>query len=140
MSFEIDLIIPAPLSILKWVVNIIDHHTKFCYMHPIHSKTVEEVVSAFSTFCMLYGYPKKLLTDNGLEFRNNRLESFAKENGITIYHGSPKSPTERSNRTFKEDLRAILLTEATRQLKNWCKTMLATAYTMNITHHRVINK
>ena len=81
------------VSIHKWVINIIDHHTKFCYMLPIHSKTAEEVVGAFSTFCMTYGYPKKVLTDNGLEFRNNTLETYAKQNGIQIVHGSPRTPT-----------------------------------------------
>lgn len=41
------------------------------------------------------------------------LETFCEENGIQVAHGSPQTPTiqdlvERSNRSWKEDMRAPL--------------------------------
>ncbi|EDO41664.1 predicted protein [Nematostella vectensis] len=47
---------------------------------------------------------------------------------------------KRSNRTFKEDLRAILQSEAHKELKRWCESTSQASYTMNITHHRAINE
>ena len=55
---------------------------------------------------------------------------------------APQEPQRHkvSLREATEWLRAILLSETTKQLKDWCKATLATAYTMNITHHRAINE
>ena len=45
--------------------------------------------------------------------QKKRLETFCEENGIQVAHGSPQTPTiqglvERSNRSWKEDMRAPL--------------------------------
>ena len=60
----------------------------------------------------MYGFLQKILTDNGKEFKNQKIETFCQENGIEQVHGSPRTQTtqdlvERSNRLWKEDMRAI---------------------------------
>ena len=60
----------------KWVINLIDHHTKFVNSHPLHAKSADEVLDAVKNYCLSYGYPKKILTDNGGEFCNAKLKLF----------------------------------------------------------------
>ena len=98
----------------KWVINLIDHHTKFVNSHSLHAKSADEVLDAVKNYCLSYGYPKKILTDNGGEFCNAKLKLFCEENQIKLSHRAPRSPTtqglvERSNRTWKENMRAIIM-------------------------------
>ena len=98
---------------------------------------------AVQNYCHTYGYPKKILTDNGGEFSNAKLNSFCQDNKITLSHGSPRTPTtqglvERSDRTWKEDLRNIIMGSSAKNLEKWCECTMEAAYTMNITFHRAI--
>ncbi|XP_067029790.1 KRAB-A domain-containing protein 2-like [Acropora muricata] len=98
----------------KWVINVIDHHTKFVNSHPLHAKSEDEVLDAVKNYCLSYGYPKKIRTDNGGEFCNAKLKLFREENQIKLSHGAPRTPTtqglvERSNRTWKENMTSIIM-------------------------------
>ena len=63
----------------KWAINNIDHHTKFLYVQPMTAKRADETLQNLQTFCYLYGYPKKIITDNGLEFKNALMTNFCKK-------------------------------------------------------------
>ena len=80
----------------KWAVNITDHHTKFVYVAPIHFKSPDEVTEVLQTFCFIYGFPQKIISDNGKEFNNKKMQTFCKENSIELAHGTPQTPTTRS--------------------------------------------
>ena len=86
----------------KWPMNITDHHTKYVCTAPLKDKTTDETLQVFQRYCFTYGFPKKILTDNGREFVNKKMEAFCKENEIKMALGSPRTPTteglvERSN-------------------------------------------
>ena len=56
--------------------------------------------------------PKKLLTDNGLEFKNSLLKETVVRYGVELIHGSPYTPTttraiERFNATLKGKLKKM---------------------------------
>ena len=128
----------------KWAINIIDHHTKFVNVHPIHNKSAEDVLSEVQKYCLIYGYPKKMLTDNGGEFENKKMKTFCSNNEIQLLHGAARTPTtqglvERSNRTFKEDMRALIMSTCGLEIAKWCKYTMQASYIMNITYHRAIN-
>ena len=127
----------------KWAINFIDRHTKFVHVLPLHSKTGKDVLDPFSHYCLTYGYPKKILTDNGKEFDNHDMQQFCQGNGIKIAHGSPRTPTtqglvERANRTWKENARAVIMSKVQSKVNKWCKCTLEISYTMNITYHSAI--
>ena len=56
----------------KWTINIIDHHTKFVNVHPINNKLADEVLNEVQKYCVTYGYPQKILTDNGGELKTRK--------------------------------------------------------------------
>ncbi|ORD96886.1 PO113 [Hepatospora eriocheir] len=109
--WEIDLIeLPESLDDFKYVLTGIDVYSKFGFIHPIIDKSSEEILIGLKKFIKEVGKPNKILSDNGLEFKNNRVEGYLLAMQIEIKHGSPYTPTtqgviERFNRTFKSKLR-----------------------------------
>ena len=128
----------------KWVINLIDRHTKFVNSHPLHAKSADDVLDAVKNYCLSYGYPKKILTDNEGEFCNAKLKLFCEENQIKLSHGAPRTPTtqglvERSNRTWKENMRSIIMGSNNKNIERWCEYTMQASYTMNITLYRAMN-
>ena len=71
------------------------------------------------------------------------MEAFCKEKEIKMALGSPRTPTtqglvERSNRSWKEDMRALILSTSSQNLKKWRQKAQEAAYTRNISYHRAI--
>lgn len=129
---EIDLIDMRRLSCScseghKWILHITDHHTKFSWLFPLISKQTEQVISCLNQLFWQWGFPKKLHSDNGKEFKNQKMSSFCQSNNIKQVHGAPRTPTtqglvERNNRTIKENIRNIL-TEKKESYNNWCTVL-----------------
>ena len=129
----------------KWVINLIDHHTKFVNSHPLHAKSADEVLDAVKNFFFSYGYPQKNLTDNGGEFFNAKLKLFCEENQIKVSHGAARNPTTqglvgRSNKTWKENMRSIIMGSHNKNIERWCDYTMQASYTMNTTLHRAIKR
>ena len=125
-----------------WVMNVTDHHTKHVALYPLTDKSGEKVLEALQQHCHTYGYPQKIISDNGKEFCNKRMETFCQNNGITMKHGAPRTPTtqgliERSNRSCKEDMHTLIASTATK-VSNLCKKLGEISYTRNITYHIAI--
>ena len=126
----------------KWAMKITDHHTKYVYTAPLKGKTADETLQVFQLYCFTYGFPKKILTDNGREFVNKKMEAFCKENEIKMAHDSPRTPTtqglvERSNRSWKEDMRALILSTSSQNLKKWRQKAQEAAYNSNISYDTI---
>ena len=61
-------------------MNITDHHTQYVHVTPLKpAKSADEVLTGFERYCYTYGFPKKILTDNGKEFANKTMEAFCKK-------------------------------------------------------------
>ena len=123
-------------------MNVTDHHTKHVALYPLADKSGEKVLEAMQQHCHTYGCPKKIISDNGKEFCNKRMETFCQSNGITMKHGAPRAPAtqgliERSNRSCKEDMHTLIASTATKVL-NWCQKLGEISYTRNITYHTAI--
>ena len=100
-----------------WAMNITDHHTKHVTLYPLTAKSGEKVLQALQEYCFTYGYPRNILCDNSKEFSNKNFDTFCLNNGITIKHGSPRTPLtqgliERSNRSCKEDMHTCIVSTA----------------------------
>ena len=126
------------------MINLIHYHTKFVNSHPLHAKSADEVLDAVKNYCFSYGYPRKILTDNGGEFCNAKLKLFCEANQIKLSHGAARTPTtqglvERSNKAWKENMRSIIMGSNNKNKKDGASTQMQASYTMNITLHRAIN-
>ena len=146
---EIDLIdfrkLPCTCNAThKWVLHITDHSSKFTWLYPLHSKETEEVVEALEKQFYLFGFPTILHSDNGREFKSEKMAEFCKAYKIKQVHRAPRTPTtqglvERNNRTVKENMKNII-TEKNDEEVNWCKILSEAAYKKNIVVHSATGK
>lgn len=92
----------------------------------------------------MFGFPSKLHSDNGREFKSKTMTEMCEKHNIKQVFGAPRTPTtqglvERNNLTVKENITNILK-ERDQNLNKWCKVLSEAAYKKNISLHRVINK
>jgi len=88
----------------KYMLNVIDLFSKYAYSIPLKSKNSDEIIAAFDNL-FKSRRPKKLWTDRGTEFTNNKFKEFLKSNNIELYHVYNEGKAcviERFNRTLGE--------------------------------------
>ena len=96
------------------VLVVMDHFTKFASAHLTKDQTAKTVARVlWKEFFMLYGFPKRLLSDNAQDFQSKLLKEVCQLAGIekcrtTPYHPAG-NPVERWNRTLINMLRKLSL-------------------------------
>jgi len=80
-----------PDGYYRFVMNYQDHLTKFTILHPLQSKTAEEVAyQLMDIFCM-FSAPFIPQSDNGPEFANKIIQNLADMwPGTKLVHGKPR--------------------------------------------------
>lgn len=73
----------------KYILNIIDHFTKYTGCYLLEKKTANETLYDINDFILRNGKPKILQTDNGHEFCNKRLIEYCENMGIELIHSGP---------------------------------------------------
>ncbi len=98
------------LKLAKIILVLVDHFSKYIVLKPVYptrdAKTVKDAIEKAIT--RLPFKPITLLFDNGGEFKNEKLEEWCKEQGITMKHGLPYSPTTQV--CFKPSLYSFFFT------------------------------
>ena len=88
----------------KYILTIIDIFSKYAYAVPLKSKSSSNIIEAFEKL-FKSSKPKKLWTDQGLEFTGNNFKKFLSKNNIELYHvynEGKAAVVERFNRTLGE--------------------------------------
>ena len=101
----------------RYMLNVIDLFSKYAYSIPLKTKSSEEVTEAFDKLFKFSGRrPKKLWTDQGTEFTNNKFRKFLHEHNIELYHVYNEGKAcviERFNRTLGEMIQKHLTAKKT---------------------------
>ena len=97
----------------KFILTIVDVLSRYGWAIPLKDKTGEKVAAAFKNIFESEGrIPKKLQTDEGLEFRNKHLRELLDKHDITWFATKNRdvkaSMVERFNRTLKKRLFAAM--------------------------------
>ncbi|KAJ0879369.1 putative RNA-directed DNA polymerase [Helianthus annuus] len=95
---------------------VIDDYSRFLWVSFLKSKdeTYDSLMALFKKVENLYQRRiKRLRSDNGIEFKNNKKEEFCEERGILHEFSAPYTPqqngvAERKNRTLIETARTML--------------------------------
>ncbi|ROT84515.1 hypothetical protein C7M84_022275 [Penaeus vannamei] len=97
----------------RYVLSIVDHHTRFIQLVPLRDKSANRVLWAFvDHYVTHFGPPDHLHTDNGLEFSSDEwcslLEALQVQHSFSVaYHPQSNEVVERTNRTVKDALAAL---------------------------------
>ena len=82
----------ATMSGYNYILDIIDHFTKWYQGYCLINKTSEEVLSCIDSYIQSFGKPIILQADNGLEFSNTLLNNYCINNDIKLIHGRVRHP------------------------------------------------
>ena len=93
----------------RYVLSVVDHFSRFLRTYPLRNKMSETIVKILRRDISIFGKPKVLLMDNGLEFKNMNVQLLCKDLGITQafcmpYHPQGNSVSERIHKTLKSIL------------------------------------
>jgi len=111
---SMDLIDFGPSIPVRWALSILDQHSRFLQIVPLRKATAVAVHSAFMDhWVTLFGPPRVIQTDNGIQFTSNIFRELTKlmhaTNHYTIrYHPQANGMVERTNRVVKAALTTLV--------------------------------
>lgn len=99
--------------IKTYILNILDHFSKFAYSFNQKAKSGKEVLSNLKIFIKKFGKLEIIQVDNGGEFSNKDLDNYCVNNDITLISGAPRHPQsqgaiEAFNNIFKKLLDILI--------------------------------
>ena len=98
----------------KYILVVIDHCTGFAECKPLPNKDALSVLKYFEReWLPRYSSPEILVTDRGLEFKNDTFVPYMKALGVDVRHSSPYNPqcngkVERFNKELKSKLKKLV--------------------------------
>jgi len=111
---SMDIMDFGPSIPVRWALSIIDQHSRYLQIIPLRKITAATVHRAFlDHWITLFGPPRVIQTDNGVQFVSNMFQELTKlihaTNHYTIrYHPQANGMIERTNRVVKSALTTLV--------------------------------
>ena len=107
----------------KHILTIIDHLTGLPEAFPIPDKSTDTIVSTFiNQYLPIHMCPWYILSDNGMEFKNNHMNQVLQQLGIDRIFSAPYDPQSNSKlEVFHKYLKPTLKKLCERDPTNWDK-------------------
>jgi hypothetical protein len=117
----------------KYILTCIDIFSKYTYLFPIASKTPQNIEKCLTE--ILKDHPFKIIiTDNGTEFKIQKLDGVVKIIKTQTYNPTNNAIVERQNRNVRNLLRHYFETDN----KNWVEVLPTLQKNINNTYQRTI--
>jgi transposase InsO family protein len=117
----------------RYVLVITDYYTKYVVAQPLPNNTAITTAKCFvEQFVFKYGVPRRLITDQGVHFKNELMKNLTELLGTnhiqtSIYHPQSNGLVERMNGTFHAQLSKL----HTADLNNWDDYLAPIIYAYN---------
>ena len=107
----------------KHMLTIIDHLMGWPEAFPIPDKSADTIVSTFiNQYLPVHKYPRYILSDNGMEFKNTLMDQVLKQLGIERIFSAPYHPQSNSKlEVFHKYLKPNLKKLCKKGMSNWDK-------------------
>lgn len=92
-----------------YALVVVDDHSRFIIYYGLYASIKkEEVITALEWTVNRYGYPRRLLCDNGSQFKSHNLKQWCKTHKVKYEPAPPNYPetkrkVERTIRNLKEE-------------------------------------
>ncbi len=142
--FQVDLVDmqSQPDDGFKFIMHVIDHHTRYSILRPLKDKTAASVAKHLLQIFADFGAPKILQSDNGREFVNQIIGQFkVLWPDLQLVNGKPRHPqtqgcVERGNSDIKNMLRAWMNDNNS---ANWSRGLMFVQMSKNRARNRSID-
>ena len=116
-----------------WILNCIDHFSKFSWGYPLKNKTAGEVVTKLRELYIIFGPPCILHSDNGRGFVSSVIMELKSLPDLLFIYGRPRHPQtqgciERANRILCDAPGKWMSTD---NLFSWSTALLPVIYTLD---------
>ena len=104
-TLAIDL--QGPYATDYYLLALIDYRSKYPCVKQLTHVTTRNIITELYKVFKLFGYPRKLVTDRGQQFRSREFQQYLGQNDIKLRKTTPYSPwangeTEWFNRCLKK--------------------------------------
>jgi transposase InsO family protein len=119
-----------------YALTAIDMFTSFVWAIPIPDKSAETIVEALITHIMPFGAPRKILTDNGTEFKNELFREVTKALGVELVLTTPAYHPQSNGKleNFHYFLKSCTAKYCCKNL-GWDQAMSLATYVYNFLPH-----
>lgn len=127
-------------EIKRYILQIVDHKSKFRFAYVIPKKEAEYVIPQLHELFGIIGPPRAIQSDCGKEFINKRMVELAALWGCDFINSSPRHPqtngtVERSNGVLKEKIR---LWKRQNPDDDWARVLPIIVHQLNIIEHATL--
>ncbi|GFY69022.1 transposon Tf2-6 polyprotein [Trichonephila inaurata madagascariensis] len=123
-TYHVDFIGPLPSTNKRYqhILTIIDAFTKFTWLYPVKSTTLEDALDKLKLQQKTFGNPKRMITDKGSPFNSKGFDDYCTEENIQnlqITTGVPRGngQVERIHRTLIPVLTKLSIDDPTKWYK-----------------------
>ncbi|KAA8496244.1 Transposon Ty3-I Gag-Pol polyprotein [Porphyridium purpureum] len=137
VAMDILTVSPTSADGNKKILVMIDLFTRYVACVPLKDESIDSVANAFlEGWVFRFGAPERLLSDRGVTFLSEVIESICASMGIRRIYTSPYHPegngmVERFNRTIMSEIRARITTTE----KAWDRHVAMATYAYNTSFH-----
>lgn len=136
-----DIVGPLPKSKKgnQFILVVSDCFSKFPLFFPMRRATAATVVRHLENdVFLMFGVPKVIISDNGVQFRSREYTNLLKEYSVnpkyTTYYHPQANPTERINRVLK----SMLISYISDNHRNWDVVLPSIGCAIRTARHEVI--
>jgi hypothetical protein len=141
--WQIDLVDFTKLGYTKqnngycFILNCIDHFSKFLWSFPLKNKSAEVVSDVLQRLILVEGTPSIIQSDHGTEFNNMKLTELSQRYGFEqrfgeAYKSTTQGCVERVNYTIRDSIFSYLKENET---KMWVNHLHFMIYSYNTSQH-----
>ena len=136
----IDTVGPFPVCDgFQYIITIVDSASRFKYSEPTTSNTAAAAMAVLLRWCMLYGIPDIVQSDNGSNYTSSEFGAFLQTLGIQqytskAYHAQSQARQERQTREMKHAMTAY----AGENNSNWVDSLFRYQNRCNLMINRSI--
>lgn len=126
----------------NFILVIIDQMSKFVWLIPLRTKTMNEVSTNVLSVFLEFGFPEKIKTDNGTEFENHMVRNITdvakiSHNKIIAHDHHANGLVERAIKSARTILNKLIRATDEEELSwNWEMVVPAVQFAMNNTVKR----
>lgn len=140
-TYHIDHVGPmvATCKMYRYIFIVVDSFTKFTWLYPTKTTNAKEVLNKLRAQQMIFGNPRRIISDKGAAFTSKEFEDYCKEEDIM--HARTTTGMPRANGQVERINRSIIpvLTKAAMiEPDKWYKHVPYVQQALNSTYQRSI--